>query len=219
MTSAGPSPAAWPVRPAPPDQSALPIPPAAGTTWRPLQQNWQRPANESRPGWARIFWRADGLVFEWIFLGVPAGNRARRLNEPTWELGDVGEAFVQVDGRTDYGEFHVTPENQRLQVWWPAGGLAELRAGAAPLERFSLGPDAGLTSSAVVRGDHWAARLSVPARVLGLDRLGPDTILRAAVCRYDCGPGATAVNSSTAPLRELSFHRPAEWDLLTLLPA
>lgn len=217
MPSAGPSPAAWPVLPAPTELSALPVPPVAGKTWRPLRQHWQRGAPVPRPGWARIFWRADGLVFEWVFLGAPAGNRARRLNEPTWELGDVGEAFVQVAGRADYGEFHVTPENQRLQLCWPAGGLAELRSGAATLERFTLGSGAGLTSSAVVREDHWAARLSVPAQVLGLDQLGPETILRAAVCRYDCGPGATALNSSTAPLRELSFHRQAEWDLLTLL--
>jgi hypothetical protein len=219
MIPASPQTTAWPVRPLRARPAELPMPPAKGTDWLPLRQNWLPAVEPFRPGWARIFWSPQELVFEWLFLGAPAGNRARRLNEPTWELGDVGEVFVQIEGRTDYGEFHVTPENQRLQLWWPPGGLARLRAGTAPLEHFTMGADAGLASTTAVHTDHWAARVSIPVRVLGVASLGPESRLRAAVCRYDCGAGPTEVNSSSAPLSELAFHRPNEWNRLTLSPA
>lgn len=211
----------WLVPPAPAVSGPLPVPSVRRGEWRSLGQAWSSGGTGAgfRRGRARFFWQPKALVVEWIFLGAPLGNRARRLNEPTWVLGDVGELFVQAGGRGEYFEFHVTPENRRLQLRWPPGGLAEFRAGREPLSHFTLGSRSGLASEAVVGANHWAARLKVPARALGLERLGPDTLLRAAVCRYDCARERPPVHSSTAPLRELSFHRPAEWTTLRLLPA
>ena len=40
-------------------------------------------------GWARVSWSAMQLCWEAVFLTGRASNRARRLNERTWELGDV----------------------------------------------------------------------------------------------------------------------------------
>lgn len=186
--------------------------------WKPLRQAWLAagPAPCFRPGRARAAWNARTLTFTMLFRGRPAGNRASRLNERTWELGDVGEVFLQLPGDDGYWEFHVTPENQRLQLQWPVGGLAAFRAGRAAFGDFTLGSRAGLTSTATVWPDRWRATLTVPAAVLGLAGFSPGQSLRAAVCRYDCAGSAEPVCSSTAPLRELSFHRPAEWSVLTL---
>lgn len=188
------------------------------TVWRPLRQSWRSagPAAGFRSGRARATWNARALTFTMLFRGRPAGNRARRLNERTWELGDVGEVFLQLSGAGGYWEFHVTPENQRLQLHWPAGGLAVFRAGRAAFEEFTLGPEAGLSSTATVWPDRWRATLTIPASVLGLAGFSSGQSLRAAVCRYDCAGSAEPVCSSTAPLLEPSFHRPAEWSVLTL---
>lgn len=190
---------------------------ATRAAWQPLRQSW-RPGGAAgfRPGRARAAWDARTLTFTMLFRGRPAGNRARRLNERTWELGDVGEVFVQLPGGAAYWEFHVTPENQRLQLRWPAGGLAAFRAGRAAFGEFTLGPEAGLTSTATVWPDRWRATLTIPAAVLGLGAFVAGQSFRAAVCRYDCAGSAEPVCSSTAPLTEPSFHRPAEWSVLTL---
>lgn len=194
--------------------------PATAATWKPLRQAWRpgRPAAGFRPGRARAAWDTQTLTFTMLFRGRPGGNRARRLNERTWELGDVGEVFVQLPGAGDYWEFHVTPENQRLQLRWPADGLAAFRAGRAAFEEFTLGPEAGLTSTATVWPDRWRATLTIPAAVLGLGGFAAGQSLRATVCRYDCAGSAEPVCSSTAPLVEPAFHRPAEWSVLTLSP-
>lgn len=216
--------AVWLVHPAPDAPESLPQPSTvnlADDAWRPLTQSWRDAGLEPafRPGRARLGWRPDALIAEWLFHGSPLGNRARSLNEPTWELGDVGELFVQAPDRAEYFEFHVTPENCRLQLRWPPGGLAGLRAGHAPLAQFTLGVEADLGSETTVGANFWSARLTVPARTLGLARFAPSAALRAAVCRYDCARGRTPVNSSTAPLRTLAFHRPHDWTPLLLLPA
>ncbi len=188
--------------------------------WRSLGQFWQPAGPEAgfRPGRACATWHGAALTFTLLFRGRPAGNRARRLNERTWELGDVGEVFLQIPGRPDYWEFHVTPENQRLQLHWPPGGLAALRSGNAPLDQFTLGARNGLRSTATVEADGWRATLAVSAATLGLANLSAGLCFRAAVCRYDCGGTAAPVCSSTAPLREMAFHRPDEWPVLTLCP-
>jgi hypothetical protein len=185
--------------------------------WHPLGQHW-RPAPEPglNPGWARIRWDFTGLFYEALFLQCRPANRARRLNERTWELGDIAEFFLQLPGGFGYWEFHVTPENQRLQLQWPAGGLAAFRAGRAAFEEFTLGPDAGLSSTATVGPDCWRATLTIPASVLGLAGFSSGQSFRTTVCRYDCAGAAEPVCSSTAPLHEPAFHRPAEWSILTL---
>lgn len=211
----------WPVLPL--TGSSASVRPASladiDPAWHQLGQHWRpAPAPGLNPGWARIRWNCTGLFYEVLFLQRRPANRARRLNERTWELGDIAEFFLQLPGGDGYWEFHVTPENQRLQLRWPAGGLAAFRAGRAAFEDFTLGPEAGLTSTATVWPDRWCATLTIPAAVLGLGGFAPGQSLRAAVCRYDCSGSAEPVCSSTAPLLEPAFHRPAEWSVLTLSP-
>jgi hypothetical protein len=196
------------------------ISPSSHSAWKSLGQRWRDSGTIPgfRPGRARATWDAQALTFTLLFRGCPSGNRARRLNERTWELGDIGEVFVQLPGRAGYWEFHVTPENQRLQLHWPVGGLAAFRSGQVPFEEFTLGPRTGLTSTATVWPDRWRATLTIPAAVLGLTGFSAGQSLRAAVCRYDCVGAADPVCSSTAPLLAPSFHRPKEWSVLTLHP-
>ncbi len=220
MNGSGTIPAdAWVARRAPAGPDAAPPGPAAvDGDWRALRQAWRpEPEPAFQPGWARVRWSPRALHVDAVFAGRRPANRARRLNDRTWELGDICEFFVRAEGAPRYLELHVTPENRRLQLRWPEGGLADFRAGRAALADFTVADPAWVESEACVAADHWRVRLTVPFACLGLPPSGAPPRLRACVCRYDCESGAEVL-SSTAPLREPDYHRVAEWQPLRLEP-
>lgn len=209
----------WIARAASAAPGPWPSPGALGSDWRALRQAW-RPAPEPdfNPGWARAHWTAAALHVEAVFVGCDQRNRARGLNERTWELGDIFEFFIRAEGAARYLEVHVTPENHRLQLRWPEGGLADFRAGRAGLDRFTVDDPTWVASEVRREPDHWGVRLVVPWRCLelpGAEAAAPRSILHACVCRYDCGRGREVL-SSTAPLREPNYHRREDWPRLRL---
>ncbi|MDI1334895.1 MAG: hypothetical protein PSU94_01825 [Lacunisphaera sp.] len=141
------------------------------------------------------------------------------MNQRTWELGDICEIFLQAEGRPDYFELHITPENNRLQLHWPPDGLARFRGEQARLEDFTISQPDWVESSTEAGPEYWVAHAKITFDRLGIDPLAHPPALRTAVCRYDYGPNPTPVLSSTAPLREPNYHRTQEWQLLKLLPA
>lgn len=188
-------------------------------TWRPLGQSWS-PNGFSHPrAWARIQWSADFLHYDAVLLGQGAHNQARQLNERTWELGDVCEVFLKAGDQAEYLELHVTPENQRLQLVFPFGGIERMRSGAVPLSDYCIDDPGWVDTRTRVESDFWSAHLRIPAPRLRLRRFGPQSVLHTAVCQYDYTSIPKPVFSSTAVLREPSFHRHAEWTPLTLMPA
>ncbi len=221
IPSAPPSAAPWVALPCAPNADR-PAPQEAGgvdETWRPLGQAWRRAGLEPgfNPGWARLRWQPSALEVETIFLGRNPRNRARKLNERTWELGDIAEVFVLApDGRT-YVEIHVTPENQRLQLRWPRDGLARFRAGTATLEDFLVSDPTWIASTTHLGSDFWSAHATIPFTALGLDPAAPSAPgPRVAICRYDCTRGGEPLLSSTAPLQEPNYHRVDDWPPLSL---
>lgn len=185
-----------------------------------LTQSWvpDGPEPQFQPGWVEIGWNESFLYCDAVLVGTGVANAARKLNERTWELGDVFEVFLQVPPRSDYVEFHVTPENQRLQLGWTSDGLKLVRSGALSLENFLLPQTDSIESATSIASDHWAIRVAIPARAIGIDAYIAGMPLRAAFCRYDCGTKPEPVFSSTAPLTHCSFHRCEEWQDLALLP-
>lgn len=187
--------------------------------WRGLRQAWRAdgPERGFRPGRVRVTWDEEGLEFAIVFTGVGARNRARRLNEPTWELGDVAEVFLARRGRPGYLEIHVTPENQRLQLRWAAGGVSRLRTGRAQLGEFTF-EGGGVVSTARRSRRGWMVRVHLARDLLGPRPLALGDRFVAAVCRYDWGNRPDPVYSSTANLRAADFHRRREWHQLRLCP-
>ena len=174
--------------------------------------------NEFVPGTARIGWEPSALVVDFAFVGVGAQNQARRLNERTHLLGDVGEIFVQWRGSDRYIEIHLTPENQRLQLDWTGERLEAVRNRRATLEDFAVADPDWVRSVTKIASTFWSARLLVPASVVigGDGRFGPETALRVAVCRYDYRAGTTPVLSSTANFHGRPFHTRTAWSRLSL---
>lgn len=208
----------WLARPIPAGPPTLPQQESIDGEWRPLRQAWLgfNGPDPINPGWTRARWSPEELRFEAVFTGKGAHNRASRLNDRTWELGDICEVFLLVPGARTYLELHVTPENQRLQLKWPFDGLERFRAGAARLEDFTVNDPTWIDSETEVAIEAWIARMRIPTAVLGLPTLTRGLLFHAAVCRYDCTLGAEPRLSSTAPLTAPNYHRLAEWEPLTL---
>jgi hypothetical protein len=187
--------------------------------WQPLGQLWlgRTPQKNLRPGWARLGWRPNFLELTFVFSGGPARNAARQLNERTWELGDVGELFIRPDGAAHYLEIHFTPENQRLQLRFPLGGIARLRSGASPLETFIVTDPDWVFSATHIAADFWTAQARIPAAALGFATLANGLVFQTAVCRYDCGMTSTPTLSATAALTAPFFHQLDEWSQLVLI--
>lgn len=186
--------------------------------WLPLAQSWLR-ARKRRPprAWATALWRRDALHFRVLFHGAAGSNRARELNERTWELGDVCELFLQRADATEYLEIHVTPENVRLQLRWPEGGLARLRRGDSALAEFAITDPNWVQSSVEKYPTAWQVDLAVQASCLGVDHFDESVTVRAAVCAYRySNSGAPADLVSTAQLEIPGFHQPSRWHRLAL---
>lgn len=182
--------------------------------WLALRQAWRPDGHEGRfqPGWARIRWSPDAFWIETIFGGGRATNRATRLNERTWELGDVAEVFLEEVGDFRYLELHVTPENQRLQLRFGHGEVDLLRAGAAAFASFLVADPEWVTSETFRADDHWSTRMRLPAARFARGPLAPGRRFRGSVCRYDCASPQATVLSATASLAEPNYHRRADWD-------
>ena len=204
----------------PPDPVSRLSPIHVDGQWLALQQAWLGTRTEPRfqPGWSRIRWNPAWFCVETVFLCNRPANRARRLNERTWELGDVCETFLQEVGRPTYLEIHVTPENQRLQLEFGEGDIARLRAGLVPLENFQSDNPDWVESSTHLSSGFWATQVIVPAARFGPGPLSPTRYFVGTVCRYDCDDAQSTVLSASAPLTEPSYHQRAAWHRFELAP-
>lgn len=210
---------AWPVRRAtlPHFADQWPALDALGPEWQPLGQSWREGLEDGfNPGWARLRWHAGGLLVEGVFRGTRQANRARQLNERTWELGSVFELFLRAEGYDRYVELHITPENQRLQLLWPDDGLASFRAGRSRLADYLVTDPAWVKSETRVSPGGWAVRAEVSFRCVGLAAGASLPAMRAAVCRYDLGRDREIL-SSTARLPVADYHLQSAWSRLQLV--
>jgi len=191
---------------------------AIDASWVALTQSFRSPTAEQsfQPGWARIFWDHSHFHYETVFQGRPRGNRAVRLNERTWELGDVCEIFLLNPESGGYLELHVTPENQRLQLFFPSDGIQRVRAKSATLEAFMIAQPDWVRTKICLGPDFWAVHAVVPCDRMGLGSLAPGQQFRTAVCRYDY-LREEPILSSTIPHRAASFHEPNTWHPLTVV--
>ncbi len=217
------APPLWPIHhgqefPAPPSFSDKQ--PDAG--WQPLHQAWRQiPEEGFQPAWARVFWQRHHLVFEAFLVGKSPRNSARKLNERTWETGDVCEIFVEDASAAHYLEIHVTPENQRLQLRFPHDGLAAVRSGRAQLEEFMIDDPDWVRTETFLTRENLSVRVTIPASILGNNDplVLPSRTFRGAVCRYDYrARSENPILSSTAAFAGPFFHQRDAWSSFQLIP-
>lgn len=177
----------------------------------PLRQPWLgAPQKEFSPGFARLGMDGKILLAHFMLKDDQPRNRAIRRNEKTWASGDVVEVFLQQEGGGDYYEFHLTPENQRLQLHFPRIGRNQ------PWETFTVEEDlfesrTHISASrkrwqCLLRIDLAALFGSVPARV------------RFLLGRYDAQTeGTLPILSCSGKLTVCDFHRLAEWSVAEII--
>jgi len=187
--------------------------------WQPLQQAWLgcRTKPQFQAGWARLRWNPGWFCVETIFLCNRPANRANRLNQRTWELGDVCEVFLQDTVASKYLEIHVTPENQRLQLEFGENDIARVQRGTTALEEFCIKAPDWAESSTHHGPGFWATQVILPATRFGSEPLSPTRAFIGTVCRYDCDGGKASVLSATALFAEPNFHHRADWHRFELV--
>jgi hypothetical protein len=174
-----------------------------------FRQGWK---TEPNPGEVWLGVIGDELVAYGVFRDDEPANRAKEWNAPTWMTGDVWEFFFQAEGRPGYYEFHVTPENCRLQLFFPDRASFHAKRG----HRHWAIAESKFESAARVNEARtgWEAIMRVPlARVLDLPRTDGVRRFKFSFSRYDYQPGRDKpVTSATPKLSAPDFHNMDEWE-------
>lgn len=178
-----------------------------GQAWKPVLQSRFLPARTHIGFDAKFFWMFSEFEDADIF------NTSVALNQHVYKLGDVFEIFLRPLPGDEYIEFHVTPDNRHLQLWWPRARRSFKDKGWIP--RFLS--EACFRSWTQVLPDEkrWRILAAIPFGTLGLDtpRAGDEWLYSFG--RYDYTRGfKRPILSSTSPHRVPDFHRQHEWNRL-----
>jgi hypothetical protein len=180
--------------------------------WLPQEQA------ELRPSLVRVGRTADALLVLAELHDEDIHNRAAKLNEMTFLLGDAFEMFLRPERQPAYVEFHVTPDNVKLQLRFPDEsaifGPAEKRK---PIESYMIRHEV-FTSRVWVQPaqKRWLVLASIPAAAVYTQPVPlAGEAWRFSFSRYDYTRGAAQpVLSSTSPHVQCGFHRQQEWGTL-----
>lgn len=166
---------------------------------------------ELKPGHVWLGVQGDELVVYGVLEDDQPANRATQWNDPTWMWGDALEFFFQADARPGYYEFHVTPENQRLQLFFPTPASFREKRG----HRHWAIADSRFESVTRVNDakTRWEAVMRIKlALVLAEPRDDGSRRFRYSFSRYDYQPGRVRpVTSATTSLSVPDFHKVSEW--------
>ena len=184
-----------------------------------LGQYWlNEPHPRFQPAVVRTGWAANTL---WVYAeltDLDIYNEATRLNEMTYEMGDVFELFLRPLPQEHYFELHVTPENQKLQLHLPGAGTIEaIRDGHHTLQEFMVPEIIFYSQTKVLPArQQWRVLARVEgAAVVDSKAIKPGDEWLFSFSRYDYTRGEAApVVSSTSPHTVLNFHRQQEWGRL-----
>lgn len=176
-------------------------------------QHWlPEPEAEFQTGSVWMGLLGNNLIIYAKLVDEAPANRATSWNEATWEMGDVFELFFKGRDRKAYYEFHVTPENQRIQLLFPSfDAFYEFRGH----QHWAI--DESLFDSLTrinVAGQGWEVLMRIPLnRVLNAPREDVSRHFLFSFSRFDYQPGREgAVKSSTSRFTGCPrFHYSPEW--------
>jgi hypothetical protein len=194
-------------------QSAQPV--TLGQGWRTqLELDFQ-------PATVRTGWRDEALLVFAELKDLDIGSRATGLNQRMWELGDALEIFLRPVEQMAYVEFHVTPNNQRLQLRFPDTAALRQAQQANEFRPFLLGGPVIESAAWVEPENHqWFAFGRIPARaVYDVVRPMRGQKWMFSFSRYDYTTGRPQpVLSSTSPHHTApDFHDQRDWGVITFI--
>lgn len=182
----------------------------------PLRQAWRdTPQPEFRPASVRTAHTDAELLVYAVLEDDDIFNPEMRFNEPSFKCGDVFELFFRPVNQDAYYEFHVTPENQHLQlrIASAAALLAARGRPGIPPEWFH--PEPAFESRVEVDASKRRWRIFAVVPFGSIEENGPSAQWLFSFSRYDYTRGAhQPVLSSTSPHAQPRFHTQEEWGRL-----
>ncbi len=170
------------------------------------------------PGVVRIGWRSDSLLVLAELTDADIFTQATSNNQRFWELGDTFELFLRPVEQLAYFEFHVTPNNCRLQARFADAEMHQRLAQTGAFEEALMAGEL-FASKTWVRAEtrQWFVFAEIPASsVCEPARPLAGSEWRFSFSRYDYTRGqAEPVISSTSPHSQPNFHRQEEWGVIT----
>ena len=184
-----------------------------------MGQSWRAAVEPGfAPGQVRIGWREDALLVFAELTDQDIFSRATATNQRMWELGDTFEIFLRPDSQSEYVEFHVTPNNHRLQLRFASTeALRRARTANGFDEFLLLGNVFDSVTWLQPEKQKWFVYAAIPAgAVCGQARLNAGSCWHFSFSRYDYTRGdGEPVISSTSPHAVADFHRQQEWGEIT----
>ena len=208
------------------------LPPFSVTDWESVRQTFRAatpcvlgqawlpaPEPDFEPAIVRTGWRGSDLLMFAELTDADIFSRATALNQKTWELGDAFEIFLRPVEQTAYAEFHITPNNQRLQLRIPNEPALRAAQKSGVVEPFFMLGDVIRTSTWVMPAARlWCAYAEIPAAaVCEKPTPLPGSEWLFSFSRYDYTRGRNEpVISSSSPHQIADFHRQQDWGRLAL---
>jgi hypothetical protein len=179
-----------------------------------MKQNWL-PVSQQKfePGLVYIGWKDSDLFVFAELTDADIFTSAKHPGDHLWRLGDTFEIFLGRPDQEAYYEFHVAPNNLKLQMHFRDGQTVEWVSRTQRFEDLMMKGDA-FVSQTWVKSE--IKRWFVLARVFG-KLLEPNGELAGArwsisFGRYDYSRGEEVpVISSTSLHTKEDFHRRHEW--------
>ncbi len=164
------------------------------------------------PGEVWLGVSGDDLIVYGVLKDDQPANRATNWNERTWLTGDALEFFFQAEERPGYYEFHVTPEDCRLQLFFPSRAAFAERG---PLQRLMIAEsrfESATRVNATRTGWEAIMRVKLPL-VLDEPREDGSRRFRFLLSRYDYQPGRVrpVMSAATNALNAPNFHDVDRW--------
>jgi len=179
-----------------------------------LKQSWLPVSQpELEPGLVYTGWKNSEFFVFAELADADIFTVAKASGDLLWRLGDTFEIFL---GRTDeeaYYEFHVAPNNLKLQLHFPD---AQATARVGRTERFEdlMMKEDAFVSWAWVRPEikRWFVLARIPGKLLEPKGELAGARCSFSFCRYDYTRGEEVpVISSTSSYTKANFHRRHEW--------
>jgi hypothetical protein len=190
-----------------------------GATPCSFAQTWlDREALNFSPGSVRVGLGKSSLLVFAQMSDTDIFNGATKLNQRTWELGDVFEIFLRGSENGSYVELHVTPNNKRLQLCYPDSAAVASARKTGDLDDFLIRRKLFNSRTWINRQkNQWCVYAEIPTEVVtGPTGLVDSMQWRFSFGRYDYTRGAREpVISSTSLHRVADFHRHHEWGVMS----
>jgi len=180
-----------------------------------LHQGWlAKPETDFAPAIVRTGSRAGSLLVFAELTDVDIFTRATKPYERLWELGDTFEIFLRPVEQESYVEFHIAPNNLRLQLRFADADAVEIARKTGSLENALIRNDI-FYSKTWVRPEigRWFAFAEIPVKAVSENSKplrGSEWFFSFSRYDYTCGRKGPVI-SSTSPHTKPDFHCQSEW--------